>query len=78
MVGLGIDTGGQKQVLGFWQEATENHELREELELVAASDSKGGIYNEKGLSQCPFKNWTSLAKQISRTSSRILNTTSSR
>lgn len=31
MVGLGIDTEGQKQVLGFWQGATENHELCEEL-----------------------------------------------
>ena len=31
MVGLGIDTEGQKQVLGFWQGATENHEICEEL-----------------------------------------------
>ena len=31
MVSLGIDTEGQKQVLGFWQGATENHELCEEL-----------------------------------------------
>ena len=31
MVGLGIDTEGQKQILGFWQGATENHELCEEL-----------------------------------------------
>jgi putative transposase len=31
MVGLGIDTEGQKQVLGFWEGATENHELCEEL-----------------------------------------------
>ncbi|MFB3884524.1 MAG: IS256 family transposase [Thermodesulfobacteriota bacterium] len=31
MVGLGIDTEGHKHVLGFWQGATENHELCEEL-----------------------------------------------
>jgi transposase-like protein len=31
MVGLGIDTEGDKHVLGFWQGATENHELCEQL-----------------------------------------------
>lgn len=31
MVGLGIDMEGHKHVLGFWQGATENHELCEEL-----------------------------------------------
>ena len=31
MVSLGIDTEGQKQVLGFWEGATENHEVCEEL-----------------------------------------------
>jgi transposase-like protein len=31
MVGLGIDLEGQKHVLGFWQGATENHELCGEL-----------------------------------------------
>ena len=31
MVCLGIDRGGAKKVLGFWQGATENHELCEEL-----------------------------------------------
>jgi transposase-like protein len=31
IVGLGIDTSGAKTVLGFWQGATENHELCEEL-----------------------------------------------
>ena len=31
MVGLGIDTEGQKHVLVFWEEATENHEICEEL-----------------------------------------------
>jgi transposase-like protein len=31
MVGLGIDTEGQKRVLGFWEGATENHEVCEEL-----------------------------------------------
>jgi len=30
-VGLGIDTEGQKRVLGFWEGATENHEVCEEL-----------------------------------------------
>jgi transposase-like protein len=31
MVGLGLDVEGQKHVLGFWQGATENHEVCEEL-----------------------------------------------
>lgn len=31
MVGLGIDTEGDKHVLGFWEGATENHELCEQL-----------------------------------------------
>lgn len=31
IVGLGIDTEGIKRVLGFWQGATENHEICEEL-----------------------------------------------
>jgi transposase-like protein len=31
MVGLGIDTEGHKHVVGFWQGATENHELCKEL-----------------------------------------------
>jgi putative transposase len=31
MVALGIDTEGHKHVLGFWQGATENHEICEEL-----------------------------------------------
>lgn len=31
IIGLGIDTEGIKQVLGFWQGATENHEICEEL-----------------------------------------------
>ena len=31
MVALGIDVGGQKRVLGFWQGATENQVLCEEL-----------------------------------------------
>ena len=31
IVALGLDTGGQKMPLGFWQGATENHELCEEL-----------------------------------------------
>ena len=33
MVGLGIDLEGHKHVLGFWQGATENHEVCEELFL---------------------------------------------
>ena len=31
LVALGIDTEGQKHVLGFWEGATENHEICEEL-----------------------------------------------
>lgn len=31
LVGLGIDLEGTKQVLGFWQGATENHEIGREL-----------------------------------------------
>lgn len=31
MVGLGIDLEGTKQVLGFWEGATENHEVGKEL-----------------------------------------------
>lgn len=31
MIGLGIDVSGKKQVLGFWEGATENHVLCEEL-----------------------------------------------
>jgi len=31
IIGLGIDRGGIKKVLGFWQGATENHEICEEL-----------------------------------------------
>jgi len=31
IIGLGIDTSGIKRVLGFWQGATENHEICEEL-----------------------------------------------
>lgn len=31
IIGLGIDTVGLKRVLGFWQGATENHEICEEL-----------------------------------------------
>lgn len=31
IIGLGIDTGGIKKALGFWQGATENHEICEEL-----------------------------------------------
>ncbi len=31
IIALGINTSGQKKVLGFWQGATENHEICEEL-----------------------------------------------
>lgn len=31
IIGLGIDTEGTKKVLGFWQGATENHEICKEL-----------------------------------------------
>ena len=31
IIALGVDTSGDKQALGFWQGATENHEICEEL-----------------------------------------------
>ena len=31
IIALGLDDGGRKQVLGFWQGATENHEISEAL-----------------------------------------------
>ncbi len=45
MVGLGIDTEGQKQVLGFWQGATENHELCEEL--LSDMERRGLAFSKK-------------------------------
>ena len=39
IVGLGIDTAGLKTVLGFWQGATENHELC--AELLADMERRG-------------------------------------
>jgi transposase-like protein len=47
MVGLGSDTEGQKQVLGFWQGATENHELCEEL--LADMERRGLVLSKKVL-----------------------------
>lgn len=31
MVALGIDLKGKKRIVGFWQGATENHEICEKL-----------------------------------------------
>jgi len=39
-VGLGIDLKGKKRVLGFWQGATENHEICEALLLELAGCGK--------------------------------------
>lgn len=39
IVGLGIDTSGEKTALGFWQGATENHELC--LELLSDLERRG-------------------------------------
>jgi putative transposase len=46
IVGLGINTAGIKTVLGFWQGATENHELCAEL----LADMERGAYNSPGKS----------------------------
>jgi transposase-like protein len=45
MVALGLDTDGFKQVLGFWQGATENHEVCEEL--LSDMERRGCILSEK-------------------------------
>jgi putative transposase len=45
MVGLGLDLQGNKQVLGFWQGATENHEICEEL--LSELESRGLILSKR-------------------------------
>ena len=45
MVGLGIDLKGKKRVLGFWQGATENHEICEAL--LSELDSRGLVLSKK-------------------------------
>jgi len=45
MVGLGLDLKGTKQVLGFWQGATENHEICEEL--LSELESRGLILSKR-------------------------------
>jgi transposase-like protein len=45
MVGLGLDLRGTKQVLGFWQGATENHEICEEL--LSELESRGLILSKR-------------------------------
>ena len=47
MVSLGIDLEGEKRVLGFWQGATENHELCKEL--LADMERRGLPISKKGL-----------------------------
>jgi len=45
IVALGLDTGGIKKPLGFWQGATENHELCEEL--FADMERRGMVLTRK-------------------------------
>jgi len=47
MVALGIDTEGHKHALGFWQGATENHEICEEL--LADIERRGLLLSNKML-----------------------------
>lgn len=47
MVALGINTKGHKHVLGFWQGATENHEICEEL--LADIERRGLFLSKKTL-----------------------------
>ena len=47
MVGLGIDKDGRKHALGFWQGATENHEICEEL--LADMENRGLSLSRKTL-----------------------------
>ena len=47
MVALGIDTEGHKHALGFWQGATENHEICEEL--LADMEERGLCLSKKTL-----------------------------
>jgi len=45
MVSLGIDVEGRKEVLGFWEGATENHEICEEL--LADMERRGLTFSRK-------------------------------
>ena len=45
MIALGIDTAGYKYILGFWQGATENHEICEAL--LADMERRGLLLSEK-------------------------------
>lgn len=45
IVGLGLDIAGEKKALGFWQGATENHELCEEL--LADLERRGLVLSRK-------------------------------
>lgn len=47
MVGLGIDRDGRKHALGFWQGATENHEIC--AELIADMEKRGLSLSKKTL-----------------------------
>ena len=47
MVALGIDDQGRKHALGFWQGATENHEMCEEL--LADMEERGLVLSKKTL-----------------------------
>ena len=47
MVGLGIDRDGRKHALGFWQGATENHEIC--AELIADMEERGLSLSKKTL-----------------------------
>ena len=47
MVALGIDDQGHKHALGFWQGATENHEICEEL--LADMEKRGLFLSKKTL-----------------------------
>src|SRR3990170_1343309 len=47
IVGLGLDVAGRKRVLGFWQGATENHEICEAL--LSELDSRGLVVSKKML-----------------------------
>ena len=47
IVGLGLDVAGKKRVLGFWQGATENHEICEAL--LSELDSRGLVVSKKML-----------------------------
>jgi putative transposase len=45
MVALGIDSAGRKRVLGFWEGATENHEVCQEL--ISDMERRGLIISKK-------------------------------